>query len=49
MFVGSVSSLEAFKQNKKFAIIHKKCKVIHILIGWQAYRGDQIHRKNSPT
>ena len=20
-----------------------------ILIGWQAYRGDQIHRKNSPT
>ena len=19
------------------------------LIGWQAYRGDQIHRKNSPT
>ena len=22
---------------------------IYILIGWQAYRGDQIHRKNSPT
>ena len=21
----------------------------YILIGWQAYRGDQIHRKNSPT
>ena len=20
-----------------------------ILIGWQAYRGDKIHRKNSPT
>ena len=20
-----------------------------LLIGWQAYRGDQIHRKNSPT
>ena len=20
-----------------------------VLIGWQAYRGDQIHRKNSPT
>ena len=22
---------------------------IRILIGWQAYRGDQTHRKNSPT
>ena len=22
---------------------------IYISIGWQAYRGDQIHRKNSPT
>ena len=22
---------------------------LSILIGWQAYRGDQIHRKNSPT
>ena len=22
---------------------------LYILIGWQAYRGDQIHRKNSPT
>ena len=22
---------------------------LDILIGWQAYRGDQIHRKNSPT
>ena len=22
---------------------------ICILIGWQAYRGDQMHRKNSPT
>ena len=22
---------------------------IYILIGWQAYRGDQTHRKNSPT
>ena len=22
---------------------------IYILIGWQAYGGDQIHRKNSPT
>ena len=22
---------------------------IYILIGWQAYRGDQIHRKNSPS
>ena len=22
---------------------------IYILIGWQAYRGDHIHRKNSPT
>ena len=21
----------------------------NILTGWQAYRGDQIHRKNSPT
>ena len=20
----------------------------HLLIGWQAYRGDQVHRKNSP-
>ena len=30
MFVGSVSSLEAFKQNKRFAIVHKKYKVIHI-------------------
>ena len=20
-----------------------------LLIGWQAYRGDQMHRKNSPT
>ena len=24
-------------------------KDINKLIGWQAYRGDQIHRKNSPT
>ena len=23
--------------------------IFTILIGWQAYRGDQIHRKNSPT
>ena len=22
---------------------------IYILIGWQAYRGDQIYRKNSPN
>ena len=22
---------------------------IYISIGWQAYRGDHIHRKNSPT
>ena len=21
---------------------------IYILIGWQAYKGDQIHRKNNP-
>ena len=21
---------------------------LYMLIGWQAYRGDQIHRKNSP-
>ena len=24
-------------------------RVNTILIGWQAYRGDQGHRKNSPT
>ena len=29
---------------------HKSIFKIYIeLIGWQAYRGDQIHRKNSPT
>ena len=27
----------------------QRTKNIYILIGWQAYRGDQIHRKNSPT
>ena len=24
-------------------------QLMSLLIGWQAYRGDQIHRKNSPT
>ena len=24
-------------------------KLVYILIGWQAYRGERINRKNSPT
>ena len=28
---------------------HKKYFILSILIGWQAYRGDQRHRKNSPS
>ena len=30
-------------------IVQRTAYTYHILIGWQAYRGDQIHRKNSPT
>ena len=32
-----------------FGKIFEKILYTRILIGWQAYRGDQIHRKNSPT
>ena len=32
----------------KINVLYVQCAV-YILIGWQAYRGDQIHRKNSPT
>ena len=32
--------------NDDFAYIQFYAKK---LIGWQAYRGDQIHQKNSPT
>ena len=33
----------------KFAFDRTQIKNHASLIGWQAYRGDQIHGKNSPT
>ena len=37
--------------NQTAAIFQEQNKSKHklSLIGWQDYRGDQIHRKNSPT
>ena len=43
-------------KNSKYKIFLNKTQFNNLLdqgfiklIGWQAYRGDQIHRKNSPT
>ena len=33
----------------QFLIMKTVNCTVSLLIGWQAYRGDQIHRKNSPT
>ena len=45
-FKMNINSLYKWAIHNKMMFHPGKCKV---LIGWQAYRGDQIHRKNSPT
>ena len=44
-----LSGVEMSISQHKLRTMHHIYIYMYILIGWQAYRGDQKHRKNSPT
>ena len=47
VFKRSVTSKYRFRPDEDIA--YQKLVQYKVLIGWQAYRGDQIQQKNSPT